>query len=73
MNRWFYLLVLAVPAAVLADALHASPLVTFVLAALGLSRPTFPYSERGARVVMLVSLVLVVVTVAMAIHTSTFE
>ena len=36
MNRWFYLLVLAVPAAVLADALHASPLVTFVLAALGL-------------------------------------
>src|SRR5256885_7491943 len=36
MNRWFYLLVLAAPAAVLADALHASPLVTFVLAALGL-------------------------------------
>src|SRR5438876_8510528 len=36
MNRWLYLLVLAVPAAVLADALHASPLVTFVLAALGL-------------------------------------
>src|SRR2546430_9179370 len=36
MNRWFYLLLLAVPAAVLADALHASPLVTFVLAALGL-------------------------------------
>src|SRR5438067_4559949 len=36
MNRWFYLLVLAVPAAVLADALHASPLVTFVLASLGL-------------------------------------
>src|SRR5437868_13883074 len=36
MNRWFYLLVLAVPAAVLAEALHASALVTFVLAALGL-------------------------------------
>ena len=36
MNRWFYLLVLAAPAAVLADALHASPLATFVLAALGL-------------------------------------
>ncbi len=36
MNRWLYLLVLAAPAAVLAEALHASPLVTFVLAALGL-------------------------------------
>jgi Ca2+:H+ antiporter len=36
MNRWLYLLLLAVPAAVLAEALHASPLVTFVLAALGL-------------------------------------
>src|SRR2546423_10910366 len=36
MNRWFYLLLLAAPAAVLARALHASPLTTFVLAALGL-------------------------------------
>src|SRR3989442_15661811 len=36
MNRWLYLLLLAAPAAVLADALHASPLATFVLAALGL-------------------------------------
>jgi Ca2+:H+ antiporter len=36
MNRWLYLLLLAVPAAVLAEALHASPLATFVLAALGL-------------------------------------
>jgi Ca2+:H+ antiporter len=36
MNRWLYLLVLAAPAAVAASALHASPLVTFVLAALGL-------------------------------------
>src|SRR5512142_1387729 len=36
MNRWLYLLVLAAPAAVLAQALHASPLLTFVLAALGL-------------------------------------
>src|SRR6266567_1818491 len=36
MNRWLYLLILAAPAAVLAEALHASPLVTFVLAALGL-------------------------------------
>ncbi len=36
MNRWLYLLVLAAPAAVLAQVLHASPLVTFVLAALGL-------------------------------------
>src|SRR2546430_13663346 len=36
MNRWLYLLILAAAAAVLAEALHASPLVTFVLAALGL-------------------------------------
>src|SRR5437016_2683665 len=36
MNRWLYLLLLAVPAAVLSETLHASPLTTFVLAALGL-------------------------------------
>src|SRR6266702_610004 len=36
MNRWLALLLLAAPAAVLARALHASPLVTFVLAALGI-------------------------------------
>src|SRR5260370_30275256 len=35
MNRWLYLLLLAVPAAVLAEALHAAPLASFVLAALG--------------------------------------
>ncbi|MEO8971208.1 MAG: calcium/proton exchanger [Ktedonobacteraceae bacterium] len=36
MNRWLYLLLLAVPATVLAEALHAPPLVLFVLASLGL-------------------------------------
>jgi Ca2+:H+ antiporter len=36
MTRWLYLLLLAAPAAVLAEVLHAPPLVTFVLAALGL-------------------------------------
>jgi Ca2+:H+ antiporter len=36
MNRWLYLLLLAAPAAVLTEAMHASPLVTFVLAAVGL-------------------------------------
>ena len=36
MTRWLFLLLLATPAAVLAQALHASPLVTFVLASLGL-------------------------------------
>ncbi len=36
MNRWFYLLLLAAPAALIAEVLHASPLVIFVLAALGL-------------------------------------
>lgn len=35
MNRWMYILLLAVPAAMLAKALHAPPLLTFVLAALG--------------------------------------
>ena len=36
MNRWFYLLLIAVPIALIAEALHASALVVFVLAALGL-------------------------------------
>ncbi len=36
MNRWLYLLLLAAPVAVLAEALHAAPLASFVLAALGL-------------------------------------
>jgi Ca2+:H+ antiporter len=35
-SRWLYLLLLAVPAALIAEGLHASPLVIFVLAALGL-------------------------------------
>src|SRR5437762_12601947 len=36
MNRWLYLLLLAAPAAVIVEALHAAPLVPFVLASLGL-------------------------------------
>ncbi len=36
MNRWLALLLLAVPAALIARALNASPLVIFVLAALGI-------------------------------------
>src|SRR5262245_27987550 len=36
MNRWLYLLLLAVPVALIAEALHAPPLATFLLAALGL-------------------------------------
>jgi hypothetical protein len=43
-----------------------------VLAAIGITRPGFP-GERGVRVVMFLSFLLVVVTIAMAIHTSTFE
>src|SRR5260221_812046 len=35
MNRCLYLLLLAVPVAVLAEALHAPPLASFVLASLG--------------------------------------
>jgi hypothetical protein len=41
-----------------------------VLAALGLTRPSFPYSNRGARGVMLISLVLMLLAIAMAIATS---
>jgi hypothetical protein len=41
-----------------------------LLAAIGLTRPSFPYSERGARGVMLVSIALVVLAIAMAIATS---
>jgi Ca2+:H+ antiporter len=36
MKRWFYLLLLAIPAAILAEVLHASPLIIFVLAGLAI-------------------------------------
>ncbi len=42
------------------------------LAAVGLTRPTFPYSERGARGVMAVSFVLMIFAMAMAVLTSAF-
>jgi hypothetical protein len=41
-----------------------------ILAAVGLTRPSFPYNNRGARAVMGVSVVLVVIAIAMAIATS---
>ena len=40
-----------------------------VLSAIGLTRPEFPYNARGARAVMLVSVVFVIITIAMAIVT----
>ena len=40
------------------------------LAAVGLTRPAFPYGPVGQRAVMLVSFVLVAVAIAMAIKTS---
>jgi hypothetical protein len=43
-----------------------------VLAGLGLTRPAFPYGQRGARLVMGTSAVLAVITMAMAIITSAF-
>jgi hypothetical protein len=43
-----------------------------VLAAIGITRSGFP-GERGLRAVMLMSFLLVVITIAMAIHTSTFD
>jgi hypothetical protein len=42
------------------------------LAGVGLTRPSFPYNERGARGVMLVSFVLMLLAMAMAIVTSAF-
>jgi hypothetical protein len=41
-----------------------------VLAGLGLTRPSFPYGERGARGVMLLSFVLIVIAMGTAIATS---
>jgi hypothetical protein len=43
-----------------------------VLAGVGLTRPAFPGNERGARGVMLVSAVLMVLAMAMAVITSAF-
>jgi hypothetical protein len=42
------------------------------LAAVGLTRPAFPYSERGARGVMAVSFVLMVLAMGTAVLTSAF-
>jgi hypothetical protein len=44
-----------------------------VLATIGITHPKFPFSARGARGVMLLSFLLVVITIAMAIKTSTFD
>jgi hypothetical protein len=41
-----------------------------VLAGIGLTRPSFPYNPRGQRGVIAISLVLMVITIAMAIVTS---
>ena len=43
-----------------------------LLATIGLNRPDFPGNLRGQRGVIAVSAVLVMVAIAMAIHTSTF-
>jgi hypothetical protein len=42
------------------------------LAAVGLTRPAFPHSQRGARGVMAVSFVLMIFAMAMAVLTSAF-
>jgi hypothetical protein len=41
-----------------------------VLAGIGLTRPSFPYSDRGARGVIAISFALVVITISMAVVTS---
>jgi hypothetical protein len=41
-----------------------------VLAGIGLTRPSFPYNARGTRGVILLSLVLMIATLATAIATS---
>jgi hypothetical protein len=43
------------------------------LSAFGLNRPSFPSSLGGQRGVIAISFVLMVITIAMAVHTSTFE
>ena len=42
------------------------------LAGVGLTRPAFPFHERGARGVMALSLVLALLAMAMAVVTSAF-
>jgi hypothetical protein len=42
------------------------------LATVGLTRPAFPYNARGARGVMTVSIVLMILAMAMAVVTSAF-
>ena len=42
------------------------------LATVGLTRPAFPNNERGARGVMLISALLMVIAMAMAVITSAF-
>jgi hypothetical protein len=44
-----------------------------VLSAIGLTRPSFPGNGTGQRGVIAISFVLVVITIAMAVHTSTFD
>jgi hypothetical protein len=41
-----------------------------VVAGLGLSRPEFPYTERGARGVMAISLLMIVLAIGAAIATA---
>ena len=41
-----------------------------LLAGIGLTRPAFPYNDRGARGVMAISFVLVVIAIGAAIATS---
>jgi hypothetical protein len=41
-----------------------------VLAGIGLTRPSFPFSARGARAVMMLSVLLVATAIAMAVVTS---
>jgi hypothetical protein len=43
-----------------------------VLAGIGLTRPSFPFNDRGARAVMGLSLVLMIVTIGTAVATSAF-
>ena len=42
------------------------------LAAVGLTRPSFPGNQRGERGVIAVTFVLMILAMAMAVHTSAF-
>jgi hypothetical protein len=44
-----------------------------ILATIGITAPNFPFGKTGQRAVILLSALVVIVTVALSVKTSTFE